>query len=153
MEFKESSLVIFFSLTEAPLTDPTPTPPNTPETDPKRTRNRPETEPNGAERSQTEPNGAEMDRNEALLGGTDGGVCRDWGGGGGCKGKRIFGVAQTVFLVNRVFVPCQKRGHFDENGENDEFAFYPLKTRVWLLRPPKTTKTTKMGVSLRKSMV
>ena len=83
-----SSLVIFFSLTEAPLTDPTPTPPNTPETDPKRTRNRPETEPNGAKRSRTEPNGAEMDRNQALSGGTDGGVCRE-GGGGGCKGKRI----------------------------------------------------------------
>ena len=63
----------------------------------------------------------------------------------------IVGVAQTVFLVNRVFVPCQK-GHFDENGENDEFAVYPLKTRVWLLRPPKTTKMTKMaGVTQEKA--
>ena len=72
-----SCVVIFISLTEAPLTDPTTTPPNTPETDPKRTRNRPETEPNGAEQSRTEPNGAEMDRNQALSGGTAGGVCRD----------------------------------------------------------------------------
>ena len=64
------SVVIFFSLTEAPLPDPT----QKPETDPKRTQNRPETEPkrsrNGAE---TEPNGAEMDRNQAFRGGTGGG--------------------------------------------------------------------------------
>ena len=52
--------------------------------------------------------------------------------------------------TNRVFgKPCfctlPKRGRFDENGENDEFAFYPLKTRVSLLRPPQTTKMTKMA--------
>ena len=76
----DKRLVIFFSLTEAPLADPATTPPNTPETDPKRTRNRPETEPNGAERR---PNGAEMDRNQALLGGTaGGGGCRDGEGWG-----------------------------------------------------------------------
>ena len=78
----EPKLVIFLSLTEAPLTDPTPTPPNTPETDPKRTRNRPGTVPNEAKRSRTEPNGAEMDRNQALSGGTAGGVCRDGEGWG-----------------------------------------------------------------------
>ena len=49
------------------------------------------------------------------------------------------GVAQTVFLVNRVFVPYQK-GSFWRNGENDKFAFYPLKTRASLHRPLKTTK-------------
>ena len=27
------------------------------------------------------------------------------------------------------FVPCQKGGRFDENGRNDEFAFYPLKNK------------------------
>ena len=59
--------------------------------------------------------------------------------------------------TNRVFgkpcfCPLPKRGHFDENGENDEFAFYPVKTRVWLLRPPKTTKMTKMaGVTQEKA--
>ena len=74
---QDPSLVIFFSLTEAPLPDPTPTPPNTPETDPKRTRNRPETEPNGPE---TEPNGAEMDRNQAFRGGTGGGFVGVGGG-------------------------------------------------------------------------
>ena len=80
-------LVIFFSLTEAPLTDPTPTPPNTPETDPKRTRNRPETEPNGAKRTRTEPNGAEMDRNQALSGvGRPGGLL-GWGGLGVVREK------------------------------------------------------------------
>ena len=62
-------LVIFFPLTEAPLPDPTPTPPNTP----KRTR---ETEP---KRSR---NGAEMDRNQAFHGGTGRGfVGMGWGGG------------------------------------------------------------------------
>ena len=106
-----SWLVIFFSLTEAPLTDPTPTPPNTPETgpetDPERTRNGPETEPNGAERSRTEPNGAKMDRNQALSGGTDGGVCREGGGGGGgCKGKRIsLLLAHSVLL--RLVKSCE----------------------------------------------
>ena len=76
------ALPIFFSLTEAPLPDPTPTPPNTP----KRTRNGPETdpkrsqtEPNGAE---TEPNGAETDRNQAFRGGTGGGFVGVGGVGG-----------------------------------------------------------------------
>ena len=88
-------LVIFFSLTEAPLTDPTPTPPNTPETNPKRTRNRPETEPNGAKRSRTEPNGAKRSQTEPKWTeikpsrvGRTGGFVR-MGGAGGCKGKRI----------------------------------------------------------------
>ena len=49
------NLVIFFSLTEAPLPDPTPTPANTP----KRTRNGPET---GPKRSQTEPNPKHLSR-------------------------------------------------------------------------------------------
>ena len=52
-------LVIFFSITEAPLPDPTPTPPNTPNRTRERTRNRPETEPkrsqNGAKRSRNGP--------------------------------------------------------------------------------------------------
>ena len=68
--------VIFFSLTEAPLPDPTPTPPNTPngpDTDPKHTRN-------GAKRSRNGP--------KSSLSGWDGrGVCRGRGGGG-VVGKR-----------------------------------------------------------------
>ena len=59
-----------FSLTEAPLPDPT----QHLETDPKRTRN-------GAKRSQTDPNRAEMDRNQALSGGTAGGFVGRGGGG------------------------------------------------------------------------
>ena len=65
--------------------------------------------------------------------------------------------AKTRGGTNRVFgepcfCPLPKRGRFDENGESDEFAFYPLKTRVWLLRPPKTTKMTKMaGVTQEKA--
>ena len=59
--------------------------------------------------------------------------------------------------TNRVFgkpclCPVSKRGRFDESGENDECAFYPLKTRASLLRPPKTTKMTKMaGVTQAKA--
>ena len=33
-----------------------------------------------------------------------------------------------------------------KTAKNDEFAFYPLKTRASLLRPPETTKMTKMAV-------
>ena len=60
-------------------------------------------------------------------------------------------LAQTVFSSPaKIF----KRGRFDENGGNDKFAFYPLKTRVSLLRPPKTTKMTKNGgCHLGKGMV
>ena len=48
--------------------------------------------------------------------------------------------------------PLPKRGCFDENGENDEFAFYPPRTMVSLLRRPKTTKITKMaGVTQAKA--
>ena len=61
------------------------------------------------------------------------------------------GVAQRVF-GKPCFCPLPKRGRFDENGENDEFAFYALKTRVWLLTPLKTTKMTKMaGVTQEKA--
>ena len=57
--------------------------------------------------------------------------------------------------ANRVFgkpcsCPLPKTGRFDENGENDEFAFYPLRTRVSLLRPLKATKMTKWRKSLRR---
>ena len=45
-------------------------------------------------------------------------------------------------------------GRFDENGENDEFAFYPLKTRASLLRPPKMMQMKKMaGATQAKAMV
>ena len=87
MSILGTRIVIFFSLTEAPLPDPTPTPPNTP----KRTRNGPETdpkrsqtEPNGPERSQTEPKCTEI---KPFRVGQPGGLS-GWGGGGGCKGKR-----------------------------------------------------------------
>ena len=73
--------------------------------------------------------------------------------------RNLFDNVTSLFRgrTNRVFgkpcfCPLPKRGRFDENGENDEFAFYPLKTRVWLLRPPKTTKMTKMaGVTQEKA--
>ena len=51
-----------------------------------------------------------------------------------------------------MFLSPAKRGRFDENGENHELAFYPLKTRASLFRPPKTTKMTKMaGVTQAKA--
>ena len=57
------------------------------------------------------------------------------------------GVAQIVFLGKPGFCPLAmpERGRVDKNGENDEFTFYPLKTRASLLRPPKATKMTKMA--------
>ena len=57
--------------------------------------------------------------------------------------RPFFGVAQTV----------PKRGRFDETAKTTNcIAFYPLKTRVSLLRPPKTTKMTKMaGVTQAKA--
>ena len=66
----------------------------------------------------------------------------------------ILGDAEFRGRTNRVFgkpcfCPLPKRGHFDENGGNDEFAFYPPKTRVWLLGPPKTTKMA--GVTQEKA--
>ena len=73
-----------------------------------------------------------------------------------CQISSKIGVAQTVFLVNRVFVPCQKRGRFDENGENDKFTFHPLKTRASHIRLQKTTKmagVTQAKAWFRKSRV
>ena len=72
----------------------------------------------------------------------------------GSGGRSVF---ETRGGTNRVFgkpcfCPLPKRGCFDANGKNDEVAFYPLKTRVWLFRPPKTTKMTKMaGVTQAKA--
>ena len=63
----------------SPSPRPHPDPTQHPEVHPKRTQNRPETEPNGAE---TEPNGAEMERNQAFRGGTGGGFVGVGGGGG-----------------------------------------------------------------------
>ena len=40
----------------------------------------------------------------------------------GVSCRVLLGVQETVLLVNRAFVPL-KEGVFDENGENDEFAF------------------------------
>ena len=62
--------------------------------------------------------------------------------GSSFKGTYKLVVAQTVL---RVFVPCQKGGRFNKNGDNDPCVFYPLKTRASLLRSPKTTKMTRMA--------
>ena len=69
------------------------------------------------------------------------------------KNLALLGVSLDIFPKkqglegqgNRVFgKPCfcsvPNRGCFDENGENDEFAFYPLKTQASLFKHPKTTK-------------
>ena len=80
--FRYNSDILFPYRSPSPRPQPDPT--QHPEKEPKRTRNRGETEPNGAE---TEPNGAEMDRNQAFRGGTGGGFV-GVGGVGGCKGKR-----------------------------------------------------------------
>ena len=93
-------------------------------------------------------------------------VCQWWFPNGGSSFVRRSNSA-TPFLpqfkltfrggTNRVFgkpcfCPLPKRDRLDENGENDEFAFNPLKTRASLLRPPKTMKMTKMaGITQEKA--
>ena len=90
---------MFFSLTEAPLPDPT----QHPETDPKRTQNGPETEPNGAKRSR---NGAKRSRN-GLKSSFSG-----WDGRGVCRGRRGWGVVrEKEYRYRRVFIlPCKAQG-------------------------------------------
>ena len=67
------------------------------------------------------------------------GVCRATSRGGT---NRVFG--------KPCFCPLPKRGRFDENGENDEFAFYPLKQGFRSSDPQKRRKWRKWRVSLRK---
>ena len=73
-----SDIVIYFSLTEAPLPDPTQHPETDPkrsQTDPKRSQTEPKRSRNGAKRSQNGP--------KSSFSGWDGrGVCRGRGGGG-----------------------------------------------------------------------
>ena len=76
MGHKPSDIV---SLTEAPLPDPTLTPPNGPETEPKRSQ----MEPNGPEQSQTEPKWTES----SPLGWDGGGGLSGWGGVGVVREK------------------------------------------------------------------
>ena len=59
------------------------------------------------------------------------------------------GIAQTVLLVNRAFVLCPKEGVFDENGENDELAFYPVKQGLCSSEPVKMTEM--VGVTRAKA--
>ena len=73
-------VVIFFSLTEAPLPDPT----QHPETDPKRSQIEPKRSQIEPKRSQTEPKWTEIKLFEVGRAGGFVGV----GGVGGCKGKR-----------------------------------------------------------------
>ena len=60
------------------------------------------------------------------------------------KGKLVFqnSLSENPFKPDRVsFLHSQQKGAvWDKNGENDEFAFYPLKIRASLLRPPKRRK-------------
>ena len=67
---------------------------------------------------------------------------------GGNSAEVVQGGTNRVF-GKPCFCPLPKRGRFDENGENYEFAFYPLKTRVSPLIPPKTTIMTKMAGATR----
>ena len=77
--FLSVRIVKFFSLTEAPLPDPTLTPPNTP----KRTRNGPETEPKRSRNGPKEPTRTRNGPEIKLSGvGRPGGLS-GWGGGVG----------------------------------------------------------------------
>ena len=79
------NLVIFFSLTEAPVTDPTPDPTQHPRSRPETDLKRSQTEPNGAERSQTEPKWTEIKPSRV---GRPGGGFVGMGGVGGLQGKK-----------------------------------------------------------------
>ena len=62
------------------------------------------------------------------------------------KRGAIFEVAQTVFLVNHVFVPCQKGAVLTKTAKMTNLhSIYPLKTRASLLRPPKTDENDENG--------
>ena len=78
--FTDLRLVIFFSLTEAPLPDPTQ---NGPETDPEQTRNGPERTRTHPKRIETDPKWTEI----KLFGVGRPGRSSGWGGWG-CQGKR-----------------------------------------------------------------
>ena len=117
-----SSLVIFFSLTEAALPDPTPptshppepTPPTprphppltppprphppTPPNTPKQTRNRPETDPNGS--TQTDPKRTGNGPKSSSLGVGRSGGLSGCGGGGGCKGKTHLLADLSLIWIN-----------------------------------------------------
>ena len=70
-------------------------------------------------------------------------------GGDRCTGGLVHAEARHK---KPCLCPLPIKGRFDENGENDEFAFCPLKTRASLPRSPKTMITTKMaGVTRAKA--
>ena len=53
-------------------------------------------------------------------------------------------VVETVVLENGSFVPRRKEAVLTKIGENSDIAFYPQKQGIWLLKPWKSTKMTKM---------
>ena len=54
----------------------------------------------------------------------------------------------TVLLANRAFASCQNGGQcLDENGENDEFTFYPEKQGLCSSDPEKNDENDDMAVS------
>ena len=57
---------------------------------------------------------------------------------------------KPCFLVNRVFVPCQKGAVLTKTAENDAFAFYPLKQGLRSSNPRKRRKWRKWRKLLRK---
>ena len=132
------TLLIFFSLTEAPLPDPTPTQPTPrkgPKADPKQTGN-------GPKCTQTDPKRTRNGPKSSSLGGTGRGLCRD---GGGCKGTKKSGVAPANQTKERsvhelfagafrnkssmwtVLVFLRKNTRIHKNGRNSwTFRFGPF---------------------------
>ena len=65
--------------------------------------------------------------------------------------KHPYGRGHTNRVFGKpVFCPLPKRGRFDENGKNDEFAFYHWKQGFGSSNPRKRRKWRKWRVSLRK---
>ena len=88
----------------SPSPDPTPTSPNTP----KWTRNGPETDPKWTQtdmkRTQNGPKRTQNGPKSRSLGWDGRGVCRDWGGVGGCKGKRKSLLKWSTFANRETFL-------------------------------------------------
>ena len=58
---------------------------------------------------------------------------------------KLFRVFETVVLANGRFVPCRKQVVLTKVGGNADIAFYPQKQGTLLLKPRKSTTTTKMA--------
>ena len=63
----------------------------------------------------------------------------------GARFRLFIRVVETVVLENCRFVPCRKKGGFDENWQKCWYCILPQKQGNLLLKPRKSTKMTEMA--------